>query len=81
MSRDHKLAENYKCWAIRPTPFYHGGRKMKSGSLRENLVKEVEDTFDDLFQSVDWIKDLIKSGETGEQIIEALDQLQMRLLK
>lgn len=54
---------------------------MKSGSLRENLVKEVEDTFDDLFQSVDWIKDLIKSGETGEQIIEALDQLQMRLLK
>ena len=54
---------------------------MKSGSLRDNLVKEVEDTFDDLYQSAEWIKDLIKSGETADMLIEAVEQFQQRLLK
>ena len=54
---------------------------MKSGSLRDNLVKEVEDTFEDLYQSAEWIKDLIKSGESADMLIEAVEQFQQRLLK
>ena len=54
---------------------------MKSGSLRENLIKEINESFDDICDSVEFIIRMVKDGESRENIIEYLEQFERKLLK
>ena len=54
---------------------------MKSGSLRENHINEVNDMFDDICETVEFIIRMIRDGETRENVIEYLKQVETRLLK
>lgn len=53
---------------------------MKSGSLRENLMNEVKETFDDINVAVESAIRMIDDGESPENIREYLRQLSARLL-
>ena len=54
---------------------------MKSGSLRENLLKEINESFDDICEAVEFIIRMVKEGETRENVIEYLEQVERKLLK
>ena len=54
---------------------------MKSGSLRENLIKEINESFDDICDSVEFIIRMVKDGESRENIIEYLEHFERKLLK
>lgn len=54
---------------------------MKSGSLRENLIKEINESFDDICDSVEFTIRMVKDGESRENIIEYLEQFERKLLK
>lgn len=53
---------------------------MKSGSLKDNLMNEVKEAFDDINESVEFAIRLLDDGETRENIREFLAQLSARLL-
>lgn len=54
---------------------------MKSGSLRANLINEINESFDDVCESLEFAIRMIRDGETRENVIEYLTQIETRLLK
>jgi len=54
---------------------------MKSGSLRENLIREINESYDDVCESIEFVIRMIRDGETRENVIEYLKQVETRLLK
>ena len=81
MSTSHKPAEQQLTeWTIVHLHLTTKEAFMKSGSLKENLMNEVKEAFDDINESVEFAIRLLDDGETRENIREFLTQLSARLL-